>query len=126
MADQIRTYRVSQESSDAEVTLRVDHSILTPELAEEINHFWSGHEDRYSYTDDDHVLAVIKLAAVNFIGLVYEVMNDYTTEGMQSIFDGMEGWGGSAEFHGITLHDWLDFRPDLDSKDLLVEEVANG
>ncbi len=43
------------------VTLRVDRAVLTPELATEINDFWSGNADRLSSERGDVVRAVARL-----------------------------------------------------------------
>ena len=56
------TYRVSSHLfSDAEVTLQVDFDVLTPELATEINDFWSGANQRLRAEDGSVVLAVVRM-----------------------------------------------------------------
>lgn len=66
----VKTYRVSADwFSDAEVTLQVDHDVLTDELATLINEFWSSAADRLDQEDGDVVRAVIRLfgcAAISF------------------------------------------------------------
>ena len=58
----VKTYRISADwFSDAEVTLQVDHDVLTPELATEINQFWSSDADRLDQEGGDVVRAVIRL-----------------------------------------------------------------
>ncbi|MFN3437832.1 MAG: DUF2528 family protein [Acidovorax sp.] len=58
----VKTYRVSADwFSDAEITLQVDHDVLTPELATLINDFWSDAADRLQQADGDVVRAVIRL-----------------------------------------------------------------
>ncbi|WOI47710.1 DUF2528 family protein [Acidovorax sp. BLS4] len=46
---------------DAEVTLQVDLDILTPELAAEINGFWSEDESRLAAEDGNVLLAVVRM-----------------------------------------------------------------
>lgn len=46
---------------DAAVILRVDHSVLTKELATEINQFWSGADGRLSDEGGNVVHAVVRL-----------------------------------------------------------------
>ena len=58
----ITIYRVSAYwFNEAEVTLRVDHSVLTKELATEINQFWSGAYGRLSDEGGNVVHAVVRL-----------------------------------------------------------------
>lgn len=58
----LKTYRVKADwFDDAEVTLQVDHDILTPELATLINQFWSDEGDRLAKEDGDVVRAVVRL-----------------------------------------------------------------
>ena len=58
----VKTYRVAADwFSDAEITLQVDHDVLTPELATLINEFWVNSVDRVEQEDGDVVLAVIRL-----------------------------------------------------------------
>ena len=119
----MKRYKIDHtEMFQTELLLEVDHERLTPELASEINNFWSGCEDRLSDADGDPVLAVIKLAASIFLGYVLDVGQCLNTEGMQLAFDNQhEGWPRNGEA-GITLIDW-DGRPDLDTCLLDVMEV---
>ncbi|MGH8089460.1 MAG: DUF2528 family protein, partial [Stenotrophomonas sp.] len=64
----VKRYKIEQEWGDAEVTLDVDHDRLTPKLATQINSFWTGASDRLDSAGGDVVLAVIKLAAAEFLG----------------------------------------------------------
>lgn len=58
----VKIYQVSANwFSDAEITLQVNHDVLTQELATEINQFWSGADDRLDQEDGDVVRAVIRL-----------------------------------------------------------------
>lgn len=49
---------------DAQVRLQVNLNVLTPELATEINTFWSGANDRLSDEDGDVVRSVVRLFGV--------------------------------------------------------------
>lgn len=56
------TYRVvASWFNDAEVTLQVDFDVLTPELATEINTFWSDAKERLQAEDGNVLLAVIRM-----------------------------------------------------------------
>lgn len=58
----IKTYRITASEFDwAEVILEVNHDVLTPGLATEINTFWSGGEWRLDMADGDPAQAVIQL-----------------------------------------------------------------
>lgn len=58
----LKTYRVKADwFDDAEVSLRVNHDILTPELATQINQFWSDDGGRLEQEGGDVVRAVVRL-----------------------------------------------------------------
>lgn len=58
----IAKLKVSDTWKDYEVTIEVDHSKLTQELANEINDFWHGSEDRLEAENGDPVAAVVRFA----------------------------------------------------------------
>lgn len=58
--------------NDAEVTLRVDHDVLTPELATEINSFWIEADSRLASEDEDVVKAVVRLFGARAIAVLME------------------------------------------------------
>ncbi len=61
----IKTYTAKATwYNDSEITLQVNHDILTPELATLINDFWSENDERLRAADGDVVQAVIRLFAV--------------------------------------------------------------
>ncbi len=122
---EVKTYRISHSWLEATVDISVDHAVLTAERAVEINRFWTSHEERFAAADDDHVGAVIRLAGARLIGMVYGVVEYLNTFGMQREFDSQEGWGGSVQFHGISIIDF-DGRPEVDSCELLVEEIEHA
>lgn len=108
----LKTYRVSYEDIEfAEVTLQVDHDVLTPALATEINDFWGMCTHRLSAQNGDVVQTVIRMfgvAAINrflaigggdFVG--HEAKHiEYWTQ--QVIDHEGEGWPPLAEL-GILL-----------------------
>lgn len=113
-------YRITHPWLDAVVVLDVEHSILTPELATDINDFWSDADDRLGAADDDVVLAVIKLAASCFMRQVMDPNGYRALQFMQIEFDRQEGW---PLLHGITLVDF-EGEPDINDTTLEVEVVA--
>lgn len=69
----IKTYTVKASwFNDAEVTLQVDHDRLTPELATEINSFWSNADCRLAAEDEDVVRTVIRMFGARAIALAME------------------------------------------------------
>lgn len=69
----IKTYTVKASwFNDAEVTLQVDHDLLTPELAKEINDFWSDASYRLRKEDEDVVRVVIRMFGARTISLAME------------------------------------------------------
>lgn len=117
-----RRYKIEHDHIfDLSVTLEVDHSKLTPELATLINSFWTGADERLADADGDAVLAVVKNAAGQFMAMVLEP-HGYNEPGMQREFDDQEGWPPEG-LHGIRIVDY-DGRPDLDHTVLTLKEVA--
>ena len=106
------TYTVSADwFSDAQVTLLVDFDVLTPELATEINSFWSGAEDRLHAEDGNVQLAVVRLfgsTAIRYFmadggasfGWGVPTLDAYWTQ--KVIDDQGEGWP-DAEGLGILI-----------------------
>lgn len=69
----LKTYTVKASwFNDAEVTLQVDHDLLTPELAKEINDFWSDASYRLRQEDEDVVRVVIRMFGARTISLAME------------------------------------------------------
>lgn len=69
----LKTYTVKASwFNDAEVTLQVDHDLLTPELAKEINDFWSDASYRLRKEDEDVVRVVIRMFGARTISLAME------------------------------------------------------
>lgn len=95
---------------ESEITLRVDHDVLTPELATEINTFWTGADERLADENDDVVRAVVRMfgaAAIRFF------MDDGGAR-----FDS----GGQGERHwtGQVLRSQVEGWPDIDSLGILI------
>jgi hypothetical protein len=57
----IKRYLVKETWKEYQVTLEVNHDVLTEETASLINGFWSNAEDRLSAENGDAVLTVIRL-----------------------------------------------------------------
>lgn len=118
----IKRYRITEDRYDLEVTLQVDHDVLTPGRATKINNFWSNPDERLAVTDDDPVQAVILMAARRFMFCIL-VHPLGSVDGLQSDFDEAEGWGGSF-WSGITLIDF-DGSPQIELYDLEVDELGD-
>ena len=102
----IKRYKVSEPFSDFEVTLEVDHNVLTPAMAQQINQFWMNHEDRAEAEDGDHVRAVIRMAGSLVVGLMLEsgwagasFGTNNTDQGQRwsEKFRDEEGWGSEND-----------------------------
>ncbi len=89
----------------AELTVEIDHDIVTEQALTEINEFWSGHE--YRVMKHGSVLnAVLVMLAQHAIPLVYE--HSYNTYGAVSLFDwdegnGQEGWPPMDGTNGFKI-----------------------
>ena len=97
----LKRFTLKDTWRDWEVVIEADLDILTDELAEEINEFWSGHEERASEAPD-LVHAVVKMAAERWIGLLLEAgVNRASTNEQARLWTKdlheMEGWGGWHE-----------------------------
>lgn len=105
-------YKVKETWKDYEVTLEVNHDILTEEVATLINQFWSGNDWRLSAEDGDVVRVVIRLFGSSMIQTMLSyggarfsstfkspITGDnpgrYWTEDQQN----EEGWGGTQDGH---------------------------
>lgn len=108
----IKTYTVKASwFNDAEVTLQVDHSILTAELAKEINDFWSDASYRLLKEDKDVVRVIIRMFGARTISLAMEqggwdFSNNSPAAGLRTaqevIDDFGEGWPKAEEL-GISV-----------------------
>ena len=110
----LKTYRVKADwYDDAEVTLRVNHDILTPELATQINQFWSDDGGRLEQEGGDVVRAVIRLfgsAAIAF----------FISDGAQM------GGGNSRYWTERVIKAQHEGWPDVDSLGILIGAVFVG
>lgn len=105
---EIKRYTVKDTWKDFEVTLEVNHRILTEERATMINQFWSDDDHRLSAEDENVVRAVVRLFGLNIINtmlaeggacfsidfrspLTDESPAPYWTRDQHN----EEGWGGS-------------------------------
>ena len=97
----VRTYTVKAAwFDDAMVTLRVDLDKLTPELATDINAFWSDADDRLECEDRDVVRTVVRMfgaAAIDFFmkdgGASFGAASDISRWATEKVLkDLYEGW----------------------------------
>lgn len=108
----IKTYTVKASwFNDAEVTLQVDHDLLTPELATEINTFWSNSDSRLAAEDENVVRAVIRMFGARAIALAMEeggwdFSNQPYAVGLRTAKDVIDSYGEGwpkAEALGISV-----------------------
>lgn len=114
----IKRYKITQVWGDIEVTVEVDHSILTPELATEINSFWSGAKYRISSSGGDVVMAVVKRISAQLMRALLELDS---IPHAQNVLDTSEGYPPNGA-HGVKLIDF-DGLPEIESDDLIVEDA---
>lgn len=110
----IKTYTVKASwFNDAEVTLEVDHDLLTPDLATEINTFWSNADRRLAAEDENVVRAVIRMFGARTISLAMEqggwdFSNSSPAAGLRTaqevIDDFGEGWPKAEELGISVIH----------------------
>lgn len=110
----IRRYQVLEGFKEYEVTLEVDHSVLTQERATAINSFLSSDDDRLDEENGDVVRAVIRLAGQTLINLMLEWGDvDFSDARVEhgdvwsKELRGLEGWGGELEGSG---YGWCGIR----------------
>lgn len=137
----IKRYTVTESWKDYSVTLEVDHSILTPERAEELNSFWSGAGEFARAEKGDVVRAVIRHAGVTLINIMLDQSaGSFTEQTDDKMFDNPgplwtkdlhdeDGWGGSEEgtpfgWCGIRCVAGDVERPGFD--DVELKEVAQA
>lgn len=117
-----KTYKVKDSWKDFEVILEVNHDVLTPELATEINKFWCNAEDRIEQENGSHVRAVIRLAGEFFInamlsygGVQFGKSNTEAAAVWSSDLSKQEGWPTNP---GIRVIAASIEAPDYDSLEL--------
>lgn len=108
----IKTYTVKASwFNDAEVTLKVDHDLLTPDLATEINNFWTNADSRLAAENENVVRVVIRMFGARAIALAMEqggwdFSNSSPAAGLRTaqevIDDFGEGWPKAEEL-GISV-----------------------
>lgn len=102
MAD-VKSYTIDYDWK-AELTVEIDHDIVTESALREINEFWSNHEWR----ERTHGLlnAVLIMLARHVMPMAYE--HGYNAYGVRSLFDwdkgnGQEGWPPMDGSQGIKI-----------------------
>lgn len=133
----IKRYKVSETFGEHEVWLEVDHNILTPARAKEINEFWGGPADRIREENGDEVKAVIRLAGARACGMILAdgfggaSFRESCAEAVRiwsEMFRAQEGWGGETDspfgWCGIRIVGASVELPGFDEFDL--KEVARG
>jgi hypothetical protein len=122
----IKTYTAKASFfNDSEVTLQVDHDILTPELAKEINDFWSDNEYRLDEENQDVVRAVIRLFGTRAIAVAMKQGWDFSfrsyEDGIRNAADVIEhdgeGWPKAEEL-GIAITDAVGYIVGFDDVQL--------
>lgn len=74
------------------VVVDVDDANFTDEIAELVNGFWTGADDRLAIADDDVKRAALLMVAAEFIGIAVEYGDRLAVSGLQRKFDEAEGF----------------------------------
>lgn len=95
----INQYRMAE--GDIEVTVQVENSKLTPEVATLINDFFSGSEERLRRADGDPVKAALLMA----FPIIFKALADgYNERGATARLNESEGFPDDC---GITVIDYV-------------------
>ncbi|WP_233007179.1 DUF2528 family protein [Rheinheimera faecalis] len=119
-----KTYRVKEDWKDYEVILEVDHDLLTPELATQINQFWNDDDERLEAENGNPVKAVIRLAGTVLMqemlavgGASFSKSDDNSTTYWAEWLASQEGWP-PLEVLGIRCIDADVLTPDFEDVEL--------
>ena len=123
----IKKYKVEHDSG-AEMTVEIDHSIMTEEQLHELNNFWSTATERIGDEDGNVLHAVLKLLLERV--LLVQLEGGYSIQGVINSFDwdyqhgngGQEGYPKLDGSSGIKLLgvDGVEFS----AYDMSISEVA--
>lgn len=119
----IKRYEIDYDWK-ANVTIEIDHDIVTDEALHELNNFWSSADWRIQRAGS--VLnAVLKMLAREI--MVIQFSAGYTTEYLIKQFDwdsgnGQEGWPPMDGSQGIKIINTEDL--DIDYDDMSIEEKS--
>ena len=122
----IKKYKVSHDSG-AEMTVEIDHSIMTENELHELNNFWSGAKDRLSDEDGNILEVALKLLLERVLSVQFE--GGLNTQGVINAFDwdyphgngGQEGYPKLDGSIGIKLLDVEGF--EFLTCDMSISEV---
>lgn len=112
----IKRYTVKDTWKDYQVTLEVNHRVLTAERAALINEFWTSHEDRIDHLNGDVVKAVIQMFGQNAIclylnenGASFGDSDKWLIDRCSKDLRAEEGWGGELD-DANDLFGWCGIR----------------
>lgn len=115
----IKRYRMTY--NDFDITVEIDHSMLTDADLYEINNFWSGSEDRLSDAGGSLRTAVLKMLCAEILRLTLTELDPI------GAFDwkkksGVEGWPAMDGSEGIKIIDYDELT--IDNRDVTVQEIT--
>lgn len=100
---------------DTTIVLDVDTSLMTEEMAQEVNNFWACAKEVLASADGDVIQAAARRAAPQ---LIMELINGWTPEHAAHLLGEQEGW---PKEHGIKIVA-ADI-PEFDAEHLVLEET---
>jgi hypothetical protein len=116
----VKRYEVETDGLEPfTVVIDVDHDKLTPEIAKQVNDFWSSADERLAAANGDVTQAVIKDTASFFIQSTLEGFNVY---GCNSELDDAEGWPDQSYIKLVSI----EGMPVYDSRYYSIREVPKS
>jgi hypothetical protein len=113
-----KLYKVTTDHLDpVEVTVEVDHAVLTEEMATHINKFLTGAGGRLAMAKGNVIHAVVQMAAAHYI---HSMLNGYNEFGATCRLEEEEGWPPAPSPIRCVRVENL---PEFDSEAFSIEEV---
>ncbi|WP_028294057.1 DUF2528 family protein [Oceanobacter kriegii] len=85
----------------AEITVEIDHDVMTDETLHEINDFWMDNDEMLESADGNIIHAVLKRLCIVCLSL--DIEYGYNTGGIIELIEKLEGWPAVDGSTGIKL-----------------------
>ena len=131
----IKSFQITHDDDYHQVILQVDTTVLTPELAHEINSFWGGSKDRLALQCGNVVEAVVRLfGSACFVRLLQDGGAEFASDNKdaqraitQRVIDlEVEGWP-DVDSLGILIASADVYSPEFNSVTLVeLPDVQGG
>jgi len=120
-----KRYLLEHDGTYFDMTIEIDHDLVTDKELTEINEFWTRSEERLDAAGGDVLKAVLRMLCQCVIHLQFEY--GYNAQGIRDLFDwdkrhnGQEGWpkmDGSDGFHIVNVSE-----TEIPASEITVKEV---